>query len=517
MKPLSMCLIILLILSLGLNYLSLSYKKSSIEIINEMGSGYNLGNVFDCYDKDVEIKNPIDQITLCGNFFPTKQMISSIKKYGFNTIRLPVTWINFIDENGYINIDWMKNVKEVINLILNNHMYCILNLEKDGKKENWLSEGIIAKDKYINLWSQISNEFKNYDEHLIFESMDSFEDINYNSSLSNYDYSSLLDLSQSFIDIVRSTGGNNIDRLLLVSGANADLDLTFNLNYKIPKDPSNKIAISIHYYVPYYFTLESDYSEPYIDPNDGIEYYFYSDRDWGNDIDYNEIIENFELMKSYFLDKEIPIVISEVGVLTNEEKKSDSIREFLYVVFSISANYNGIASCLWDTSNKTIGNMNYYNRESNKWYDTKIGDNFKQISKGKYIRPLEYYGKTNSLTTYVDTNYEMYIKISNKKPLKAIFNIKYDESVFDAISFGTYDKNGGINILDLRKSKKKKEYDGSYTFTLDLSKEDCNNYIVLEKIEAFSLITFKYLTIEFEENFTFFNYKFYKEAISSSI
>ena len=113
MKPLSMCLIILLILSLGLNYLSLSYKKSSIEIINEMGSGYNLGNVFDCYDKDVEIKNPIDQITLCGNFFPTKQMISSIKKYGFNTIRLPVTWINFIDENGYINIDWMKNVKEV--------------------------------------------------------------------------------------------------------------------------------------------------------------------------------------------------------------------------------------------------------------------------------------------------------------------------------------------------------------------------------------------------------------------
>ena len=347
--------------------------------------------------------------------------------------------------------------------------------------------------------------------------MDSFEDINYNSTLNNYDYSSLLDLSQSFIDTVRSTGGNNIDRLLLVSGANAELDLTCNLNYKIPKDQYNKIAISIHYYVPFSFTLEKDYAEPYTDPKDGIDYYFYSDRDWGNDIDYNEIIENFELMKSYFLDKEIPIVISEVGVLTNEEKKSDSIREFLYVVFSISANYNGIASCLWDTSNKTIGNMNYYNRESNKWYDTKIGDNFKQISKGKYIRPLEYYGKTNSLTTYVDTNYEMYIKISNKKPLKAIFNIKYDESVFDAISFGTYDKNGGINILDLRKSKKKKEYDGSYTFTLDLSKEDCNNYIVLEKIEAFSLITFKYLTIEFEENFTFFNYKFYKEAISSSI
>ena len=515
MNALNIWLIIILILFLALHYIYLSYKKSSIEIINELGNGYNLGNLFDCYDKDVEIKNPIDQITLCGNLFPTKKMISSIKKSGFNTIRFPVTWINFIDKSGYINIDWMKNVKEVIDLILNNNMYCILNLQNDGKKGNWLSEGIIAKDKYINLWLQISNEFKNYDEHLIFESMDSFEDINYNSTLNNYDYSSLLVLSQSFIDTVRGTGGNNIDRLLLISGANAELDLTCNLNYKIPKDPSNKIAISIHYYVPYTFTLENDYVIPYIDPYDDVEYYFYSDRDWGNDIEYNEIIEDFELMKSYFLDKGIPILISEVGVITEEEKKTDSIIEFLYAVFSISANYNGIASCLWDTSNKNTGNMNYFNRENNEWYEKKIGDNFKEISKGKYIRPLEYYGKTNSLTTYVDTNFEMYIKISNKKPLKAIFNIKYKESAFYAISFGTYDKNGGINIIDLKKSKKKKEYDGSYTFTLDLREEDCNQYIVLEKDEAFSLITFKYLTIEFEETFTFFNYKYYKEAISS--
>ena len=517
MNQLSIYLICLLALSLVLNYLSLSYKKSSMEIVNEMGIGYNLGNLFDCYDKNVEIKNPKDQITLCGNSFPTKHMISSIKKSGFNTIRFPVTWINFIDEYGNINSDWMRNIKEVIDLIINNNMYCILNLENDGKNENWLSKGIIAKDKYINLWSQIANEFKNYDEHLVFESMDSFEDINYNSSLNNYDYSSLLDLSQSFIDTVRSTGGNNINRLLLVSGANADLEMTCNFNFKMPKDPSNKIAISIHYYIPYSFTLESDYIDPFVDEIDGIEYYFYSDRDWGNDIDYNEITDNFELIKSYFLEKGTPVIISEVGVITEEEKNINSIREFLFVVFSISANYNGIASCLWDTSNKSLGNMNYYNRDSNKWYDEKIGDNFKQISKGKYIKPLEYYSITNSLTTYVDDNFEMYIKISHKKPLKAIFNIKYDQNYFDYIYFDTYDKNGGPNIMDLKKCKKKKEYDGSYTFTMDISEEDCNNYIVLEKISAFNAITFNYLTIEFNETFIFFDYKYYKEAISNFI
>ena len=106
MEILNLFLIFLFLLSILLSYTSLSYKKSSMEIVNEMGMGYNLGNIFDCYDKNVEIKNPFDQITLCGNSFPTKQMISSIKKSGFKTIRFPVTWINFIDDYGNINSDW---------------------------------------------------------------------------------------------------------------------------------------------------------------------------------------------------------------------------------------------------------------------------------------------------------------------------------------------------------------------------------------------------------------------------
>ena len=71
--------------------------------------------------------------------------------------------------------------------------------------------------------------------------------------------------------------------------------------------------------------------------------------------------------------------------------------------------------------------------------------------------------------------------------------------------------------LLILKNAKKKEYDGSYTFIFDLSEEDCNNYIVLEKLSAFNVITFNYLTIEFNETFIFFDYKYYKEAISNFI
>ena len=515
MELLHLILIFLFILSLSLNYLSLSYKKTSMEIINEMGIGYNLGYIFDCYNEDVEIKYRIDQITLCGNSFPIKQMISSIKKTGFKTIRFPVTWINFIDDYGNINSDWMKNVKEVIDIIINSNMYCILNLENDGKYRNWLSRGIIFKEKFINLWSQIAKEFKDYDDHLIFESMDVFEDINYTYPFTDYDYSSLLNLTQSFVDTIRNSGGNNFDRLLIVSGAGAQIELSCRTYYKLPVDTNKKIAISLHYFEPYSFTKEEDGFWSWID-DDGNEHIIYSDKDWGDDLDYNELITNFDLLKSYFVDKGIPVIISEVGVLTEEGKKIESIREYLYAVFSLSADYNGITVCLWDTSNKTLGNMNYFNRKSKEWYDEKIKNNFKQISRGKYIKPTEYFLKTYSITTYVVRDEEMYVKIGAIKPLKAIFNIKYNVDPKNAkFILSTYTKSGGLYVFKLKNSQNKKEYDGTNTFIVDISKIDCYDNIYLTRQSQTNSIDFNYLTIEFEESFYNFNYKNYKEMMSN--
>ncbi len=111
----------------------------------------------------------------------------------------------------------------------------------------------------------------------------------------------------------------------------------------------------------------------------------------------------------------------------------------------------------------------------------------------------------------------MYIKIGIKKPLKAIYNLKYDgKSENIDFSFQTYDKSLEPFIIDLKKSHKKKEYDGTYTFTVDISNIDCNNYIELDKLEIFNSITFNNLTIEFEEKFLYFDYKYYKKAISNN-
>ena len=152
MNPLSFILIILLIISLVINYLYLSSKKSSIQIINEMGIGYNLGFSFDCFKEENETILDIDElITSKGNPIPSKKLILSLKKSGFKTIRFPITWQNFIDETYKVNPEWMKRVKTVVDWIINEQMYCIINVYNDGIDGNWLQHGIEVRDKFIKL------------------------------------------------------------------------------------------------------------------------------------------------------------------------------------------------------------------------------------------------------------------------------------------------------------------------------------------------------------------------------
>ena len=305
---------------------------------------YNLGNLFNCFNSSLgQIKNPDYQITLCGNAIPTKKMISSIKKYGFKTIRFPVTWMHFMDDSGKVNSLWMSRVKEVVGWIIEYNMYCILNIYNDGDSPNWLSKGLISKEKYINLWKQIAEEFKIYDEYLIFESMNEYE---------HNDKNLLFYFNQAFIDTIRNSGGNNPYRLLIISGVKQDIDFTCSSEFKIPKDPSNKTAISINYYYPLQFTIITE-DNPWL----GIDYFgikldIFAISEWGKDADYKEIVGHFELMKKTYIDKGIPVIIGEVGVITEDKKDINSIRDYLNFIFSSSANYKGIMSCLWDTSKK---------------------------------------------------------------------------------------------------------------------------------------------------------------------
>ena len=222
---------------------------------------------------------------------------------------------------------------------------------------------------FINLWKQIAKEFKDFNEYLLFESMNA--PIFLYKTL-DYDYDALLNFTQSFIDTLRNSERYNKERLLIISGMNSNLALTCSAKYKMPTDPSHKLAISINYYIPNEFTKNIEY--------------WNSQNEWGSQEDYKELLQNFIKLQNLYLSKGIPVVIGEIGVLTEERKELSSIREYLYSVFSLANEYEGIMACLWDTSNKNYGDINYYNRLTDEWYDDKIKNIFKKISKGQYVK-----------------------------------------------------------------------------------------------------------------------------------
>ena len=154
---------------------------------------------------------------------------------------------------------------------------------------------------------------------------------------------------------------------------------------------------------------------------------------------YYQLITDFELMKNKLVKKGIPIVISEVGVLTEDKKELESIREYLYIIFSISSDYDGIMCCLWDTSNKEYGNMNYYDRENDIWYDEKLKENFIEISRGKYVKPIDFYFKIHSETVtnpFLDSIFQL--KIGARKALKIILNVRLTGTLFIDLDFIIY-------------------------------------------------------------------------------
>ena len=498
MQILLYTLIAISLISLILDLINNYNIKTAVKTVNEMGIGYNLGNLFDSYNFSKEIKTPDEQITLWGNSLPTKKMISNIKKNGFKTIRFPVTWMNFIDEYGNVNSEWMSRVKEVVNWIVKKNLYCVLNVQNDAEKGSWLFDGITAKNKYINLWRQIAEEFKYYNEYLVFES------INQMSLLSRYNlsyaYEILSNLTQSFVDIIRDSGGYNLKRLLIISGMDNLMSYTCSPDFKLPIDSSNKFAISIHYNYPYSFTT------------------FNKDISWGSETDYKKMIYDLETLNDCYKNKGIPIIIPDIGIMTEMNKQLISIREYLYCIFSISIDY-GIMPFLWDTSNKKVGDMNYYNRETNEWYDQKLSAIFLNISKDKHIKISDFYYITNIEAT-TETSYygDFFIALGKLKPLKIILNGNLYGTLFDDYDFSvsSIDKDGEFFDIQFGPENGKRHYDGTIIYTFDVSNYDCTTYI--EIIKWFpDEMTFNNVTIEYNESFPSFNYKEFKSTITTEI
>ena len=344
-------------------------SMTSLEIIRAMGNGINLGNTLEAYNHKGYIGggNPDGFETGWGQPYTTAEMIQGMKNAGFDTIRIPVAWTNGMNyESGDYTIDerLMNRVETVVNYALDADMYVIINDHWDGSWWGMFgSEDMAVRDKalemYKSMWTQIGENFKDYSRKLIFESAneelgDRLNDKDVTGSegvlSKNECYETTNMINSEFVKLIRSQGGNNADRFLLIAGYNTDIALTCDERFKMPEDTAeSKLLLSVHYYTPW------DYC--------GTE----SVDHWGSPRDYKEQNDLFEKL-SKFSEQGYGVVIGEYAVMQKNGGLKPDTDKFYANVLDNCDLYD-FCPVLWDCSN-------FYKRVTNTLADEIIAELF---------------------------------------------------------------------------------------------------------------------------------------------
>ncbi|MCC8038415.1 MAG: glycoside hydrolase family 5 protein [Bacteroidales bacterium] len=277
--------------------------ETATSAVKNMAIGWNAGNRLECNSNLqsnmwIESSNS-DYETAWGQKKLSKALITMLKDAGFNTVRIPVTWYphlgitissgkwnksSWAPSSVTIDATWLARVKEVVDYVIDNDMYCILNVHHDtGALSSsfdvaWVVADATYYSKYSatfkSLWTQIATAFKDYGEKLLFEGYNEMMDADgswnyassaastYSSSNATKSYTAVNNFAQDFVDAVRATGGNNSQRNLIVNtygaacgpGASAWSDYQYLplTQLTIPTDEAtDHLAAEVHCY-PYF-------------------------------------------------------------------------------------------------------------------------------------------------------------------------------------------------------------------------------------------------------------------------
>ncbi len=336
---------------------------TTMEIVQEMGIGINLGNTYEsCGDWIAQWGDgtPESYETAWGSPVITKAMIKGYKTAGFDSLRIPVAWSNLMEDNYTISEEYIEAVREAVDWALECDLYVIINLHYDN---GWLEQFPTNKSqcmkKYTRIWEQVSEAFKDYGDHLIFESQN--EELGWSSVWNEWggtsgkaeSYALVNEINQKFVDIVRASGGNNAERHLLISGYNTDITKTCDPLFKMPSDPAKRCAVSVHYYTPADFAiLEEDAS------------WAKNRSTWGTSADFAELEKYMDMMKETFVDNGIPVIIGEYGCPT-KNKDMDSVRLFVSSVCEYAVERD-MCPVLWSVTD------HFYNRSTCKMIDNEL-------------------------------------------------------------------------------------------------------------------------------------------------
>jgi aryl-phospho-beta-D-glucosidase BglC (GH1 family) len=323
--------------------------STAVQLAAKFKLGWNIGNTLEAIGGE----------TAWGNPLITESYIQFVKQQGFNAIRLPCSWDQHSDKaTAKIQDAWLNRVKQVVQYCVKNDMYVLLNIHWDG---GWLENNINSQKKdSVNakqqaFWEQIATTMRDFDEHLLFASANE-------PAADNAEQMAILNsYHQTFVNAVRSTGGRNSYRVLVVQGPSTNIEKTNDLMNVLPTDPvKDRMMVEVHYYSPSQFCLLMDG-----DASWGKMFYYWGtghhstieperNATWGEESDVNS---SFARMKVKFTDKQIPVIMGEYGTYRRGNSKyvpkdlathNDAVDYWLTYVTK-QAIANGVKPFFWDT------------------------------------------------------------------------------------------------------------------------------------------------------------------------
>ena len=319
----------------------------SLQFAQHMTPGWNLGNALEATGSETAWGNP-----------PANQaLFDAIKAAGFKSVRIPAAWSQYADADDKISPRWMERVTQVVNYAHRAGLYAILNIHWDG---GWLqpdyAHQAAANARLSKYWTQIAGNFRNHGDTLLFAGTNEVLVPGHYSPPTAENCEVQKGFNQTFVTAVRSTGGNNLHRHLVVQAYNTNIDNALSCNASMPDDRvSNRLMMEVHFYDPWDFTIDANSNSwqwgQAVNPSG-----------WANE---SHVEAQMQKMKTAFIDKGIPVILGEYGaMLRTEHDPAGSNRTHWDQYVTRSALEHGLVPMYWDNGYNDNHQSGLFNRST---------------------------------------------------------------------------------------------------------------------------------------------------------
>lgn len=389
-----------------------------------------------------------------------------IKDQGFNAVEIGCRYPHLVESiYGKLNNYYVTKLKEIIDCAYKYDFYIILTLY-DGNDYMWTSlnpnnqESIL---KMINTsYKELVTTLNEYDDKLAISFCSEPRD--YTDNLVDYEDLAVLNkINDEFVKMVRSTGGNNLTRKLVITTGWSKCDGLSAKKFKMVNDEYT--IVRIHLYQPSNFTSSKT-----------------SDSIWKEEYQLI-LLDYFQKIKKNFIDLDIPVYIGEFGA---RPKDNNSERNKWAQCFLSIANSYNIKCFIWDTENKGSGLQNSFaisNKQNLKWLDPEFMNYVLNLIDDNYI---PFYNTYNKIIN-IDDEIIILDKITNLLTgEEENVNIKYNDDQLIIRDGKYYPKTSGVIIF----SYSLNNYNYYYQYLVVGTKEDVSFDLIIKtddtgKIQCF--------------------------------